>query len=183
MNEFYRSFVETAQSLATERGLQWALPCDGIGKVPKDQAWDLTALAGMVPPPFFRVTDLGFAAPGLARLNSMRERDGLPPLAIIALYSRSTVSLTRASLIPKLAARHAKSRKAKSGVALFLLKVEHSELDGRYPICPHPYSTGLRHVKDVAPRQAAVPDRKSVCAGAGGRGCAPPAGDTRRCRR
>lgn len=85
MNEFYRSFVETAKSLAAERGLPWALPCDSSGKIPKDQAWDLGALAGMVPPPFFRVTDLGFYAPGLAGLNRARGRDGLPPLPARAL--------------------------------------------------------------------------------------------------
>jgi|GEM_PF-247167 Uncharacterized protein conserved in bacteria len=85
MNEFYRSFVETARSLAAERGLQWALPCDDSGKIPKDQAWDLGALAGVVPPPFFRVTDLGFDAPSLAALNSIRERDGRPPLPAAAM--------------------------------------------------------------------------------------------------
>lgn len=85
MNEFYRSFVETARSLASERGLQWVLPCNESGKVPKDQAWDLAALAGMVPPPFFRVTDLGFDTPCLVALNSIRERDGLPPLPAAAM--------------------------------------------------------------------------------------------------
>ena len=85
MNEFYRSFVDTAKSLAAERDLPWALPCDDRGKIPKDQAWDLAALAGMVPPPFFRVTDLGFDAPSLAALNSIRERDGLLPLPAAAM--------------------------------------------------------------------------------------------------
>jgi hypothetical protein len=85
MNEFYRSFIETAQSLAAERGLSWDLPCDSSGKIPKDQAWDLGSLASVVPPPFFRVTDLGFYAPGLVGLNDARERDGLPPLPATAM--------------------------------------------------------------------------------------------------
>ncbi len=111
MNEFYQSFIETAQSLATERGLQWALPSDGGGKVPKDQAWDLAALAGMVPPPFFRVTDLGFDASGLAAVNEIKERNGLTPVPATAMPSRwrdlfQAVVLTEV-LIKKNKPRHA----------------------------------------------------------------------------
>ncbi|GAA0569643.1 hypothetical protein [Caenispirillum bisanense] len=88
MNEFYQTFVETAQALAAARGLPWALPCDGAGKVPRGKAWDLGALAGVVPPPFFRLTDLGFDSSGLAALNEIRKRNGLIPVPATAMPSR-----------------------------------------------------------------------------------------------
>lgn len=85
MNEFYRSFVETAKSMAFERGLQWDLPYNESGKIPKDKAWDLGALAGMVPPPFYRIIDLGFDAAALTILNSIREQEHLPSLSLKAM--------------------------------------------------------------------------------------------------
>ena len=70
MNEFYASFVKTAQNLALERGLLWNLPCDALGKVNKSARWNLTRLCGMVPPPTLWLSDLGYYENCLPALNS-----------------------------------------------------------------------------------------------------------------
>ncbi len=76
MNESYAGFVATAQSLAAERGLRWDLPCDARGAIPKSSRWDLTAAAGMMPPPSILVSSFAIGPGDLAKLNAVRAKMG-----------------------------------------------------------------------------------------------------------
>jgi hypothetical protein len=87
MNDFYRSFVDVAKCLAVANGLPWDLPYDSAGSIAKGQGWNLTKLAGMVPPPAFWLSDLGLYEPGLAGLNLVRAQKNLSPMANVAMPS------------------------------------------------------------------------------------------------
>lgn len=82
MNNFYRRFVENGKSLADSRGLQWDLPVDINGYVPKAARWDLAALCGLVTPPSFWHSSLGYDANALDIINSFREKQNLKQIAV-----------------------------------------------------------------------------------------------------
>lgn len=85
MTEFFQAFVDGARKLAAANNLSWELPVGLDGSVPKQHAWDLTVLAGAVPPPRLRLSDLGSDTSTLAVLNTRRAASDLPPMAAFAL--------------------------------------------------------------------------------------------------
>lgn len=77
MNNFYHRFVEDGKALANSRGLLWNLPIDINGNVSKAARWDLAALCGLVTPPNFWHSSLGYDANALDVLNTFREKKNL----------------------------------------------------------------------------------------------------------
>ncbi|MDF3865377.1 hypothetical protein P3W53_12930 [Pseudomonas denitrificans (nom. rej.)] len=82
MNNFYLRFVENGKSLADSRGLQWDLPVDISGKVPKTARWDLAALCGLVTPPSFWHSSLGYDDNAVDILNTFREKHSLEQIIV-----------------------------------------------------------------------------------------------------
>lgn len=115
MNEFLQSYVETAQAIAAERGLEWNLPCSNAGKVEKRHRWDLTTAAGMVPPPTHWLADLGFDASGLESLNAIRASQGLAPVEQTAMPPRWR-DLFKAVVLTELLVKKNKPRHALDNV-------------------------------------------------------------------
>nr|RAW04106.1 hypothetical protein DBT41_09415 [Aerococcus urinae] len=76
MNDFYRSFIDAAKSIADKNGLRWDVPHDAIGEVVRDHCWNLTLLRGMVPPPIIWMKNLGYDSSALASLNERRVLHG-----------------------------------------------------------------------------------------------------------
>lgn len=82
MNHFYRRFIENGKALARSQGLQWDLPVDTDGNVPKPARWDLAALSGLVTPPYFWHSSLAYYANALETLNVLRDEQHLEPIAM-----------------------------------------------------------------------------------------------------
>ena len=59
MNAGYRAYVDLGRTLAEQRALQWSLPLEPDGRVRKGHGWNLTTLAGDVPPPTHYLNHLG----------------------------------------------------------------------------------------------------------------------------
>src|SRR5487761_1100414 len=59
MNASYRAYVDLGRTLAEQRGLHWSLPLEPDGRVTKGHGWNLTELAGGVPPPRHYMNHLG----------------------------------------------------------------------------------------------------------------------------
>ncbi|RUW64554.1 hypothetical protein EOA31_35605, partial [Mesorhizobium sp. M4B.F.Ca.ET.049.02.1.2] len=81
MNPFYAEYIATAKALAAERGLDWDLVCDDHGKVSEHTRWNLTAIAGLMPPPINYLGQLGVDAPSFAKLNEIRMSMGQAAIA------------------------------------------------------------------------------------------------------
>lgn len=74
MNEFLTRFVEAGQRLATANGLSWDIGDNATGRVAKSERWNLTVLAGQVPPPTLWLTGFEFSE---AELTVLQET--MPP--------------------------------------------------------------------------------------------------------
>ncbi|MBA4078079.1 MAG: hypothetical protein C0508_23830, partial [Cyanobacteria bacterium PR.023] len=85
MNDFYRRFIAHGIELASLHGLQWDLPIDTVGKIPKAARWSLTALCGQVPPPELWHSTLSFDSNALESLNALREQQHLEAIPHQAL--------------------------------------------------------------------------------------------------
>lgn len=81
MNHFYRRFIESGKALATLQGLRWDLPFDTSGNISKTDRWDLAGLCGLVTPPYFWHSSLGFDNNALEGLNALREKENSPLIA------------------------------------------------------------------------------------------------------
>ena len=51
MNPHYSAFIDLGRTLVRERGLQWEMPVDEMGVALDGVGWNLTVIAGDVPPP------------------------------------------------------------------------------------------------------------------------------------
>lgn len=80
MNPYYRAFIELGKTLAREKGLQWDMVLDEAGAVADGVGWNLTAIAGDVPPPTHYLRDFGPELKALAIVNAERVEHGLAPL-------------------------------------------------------------------------------------------------------
>jgi len=69
MNEFLTRLVQAGERLATANGLSWDVGHNATGKVAKSERWNLTALAGQVPPPNLWLTGFEFSEAELAALQ------------------------------------------------------------------------------------------------------------------
>lgn len=78
MNPHYSAFVALGKALAQEKGLQWEMELDETGVVRDGIGWNLTVIAGDVPPPTHYLRDLGLDAKALALVNVERAERGLP---------------------------------------------------------------------------------------------------------
>lgn len=76
MNPHFAAFIELGKSLAAERDLTWDIPLDQGGTALQGNEWDLTALAGDLPP---RRTLRHFSSEQTAidALNTFRSVNGL----------------------------------------------------------------------------------------------------------
>ncbi len=77
MHEPFAAFVQHGQSLAEEKGLDWAISLDSEGKT--DMGWNLTEIAGGLPPGFF-LRDLGQDDKALQLFNVRLAEQGSPAL-------------------------------------------------------------------------------------------------------
>lgn len=75
MNEFLTGFIEAGRRLATANGLLWDIGDSATGKVAKSTRWNLTALAGQVPPPTLWLTGFDFSEAELAALKEIMPPD------------------------------------------------------------------------------------------------------------
>lgn len=101
MNHFYRRFIENSKALARSKGLQWDLPVDTDGIVPKLSRWDLATLSGMVAPPYFWHSSLAYDTNALETLNVLRDKQHLKPIAMQPL-SKHWREYYQASLLNEL---------------------------------------------------------------------------------
>src|ERR1700761_6510183 len=80
MNPHYAAFIELGKALARQKGVTWEMPLDEAGAAQDGVGWNLTAIAGDVPPPRFYLKDLGPDRKALAIINAGRVEAGVPPL-------------------------------------------------------------------------------------------------------
>ncbi|MFM0503223.1 MULTISPECIES: hypothetical protein [Paraburkholderia] len=81
MTPHYSALIDLGKALAQEKGLQWDMPLDETGAASDGVGWNLTIIAGDVPPPTHYLRDLGTEVKALAMVNSERAKQGLAPLA------------------------------------------------------------------------------------------------------
>jgi hypothetical protein len=74
MNPFYIEFIEHGKKMAQDRGVCWDLTIDSTGNAA--EGWNLTSLAGAVPPPTYYLRDFGFEKKVLSLLNEKLAKDG-----------------------------------------------------------------------------------------------------------
>ncbi|SCU84704.1 hypothetical protein CNECB9_4370011 [Cupriavidus necator] len=84
MNAAYLAYVALGQTLAAQRDLVWALPLEPDGRVRKGHGWNLSALAGDVPPPVHYLNHLGRDAKMLKALAEQSK--ALAPAALSAAW-------------------------------------------------------------------------------------------------
>jgi hypothetical protein len=101
MNDAFSAFVTSARSLADGRGLTWNLRVAADGSIDKRSAWDLTAIAGAVPPPVVRLSDLGGDKNTVEVVNERLAAMGRPPVAKAAL-SRGWQDLIKAAVVQQI---------------------------------------------------------------------------------
>jgi Uncharacterized protein conserved in bacteria len=80
MNSHYSAFIDLGKTLADDKGLSWDMPLDETGAACDGVGWNLTIVAGDVPPPSHYLRDLGADAKALAIVNAERAERGLAPL-------------------------------------------------------------------------------------------------------
>ncbi|OXC80737.1 hypothetical protein [Caballeronia sordidicola] len=85
MNPHYSAFIELGKTLVGEKGLSWDIPLDETGVACDGVGWNLTVIAGDVPPPAHYLRDLGPDAKALVIINAQRTEGNLTPLARHAL--------------------------------------------------------------------------------------------------
>jgi hypothetical protein len=78
MSEFLARFVEAGQRLAVANGLAWNIGDNASGKAAKSERWNLTALAGQVPPPALWLTGFEFTEAEIAALKETMPSDHPP---------------------------------------------------------------------------------------------------------
>lgn len=76
MNSNLGHYVTSRQTLASDRGLCWNISLDACGQAEKDEAWDLTRIAGSTGDEKIRLNDFGYDKNILVVLNERREREG-----------------------------------------------------------------------------------------------------------
>lgn len=81
MNDFFSSFVATARAKALDRGLSWEPAFAADGKICKAERWNLTELAGTVPPPTVWLSSFGHTATEVEAINAVRKRRDATPVA------------------------------------------------------------------------------------------------------
>lgn len=86
MNPFYAEYIATAKTLAARRGVNWDLVCDDDGKVSPGTRWNLTAMAGLMPPPTLHLGQLGVDPLSFEKLNTIRATMGQPTLQARAMH-------------------------------------------------------------------------------------------------
>lgn len=77
MNEFYKSYIAGAISLATKSGLPWDIIYTPNGVPHKLERWNLTLLCGLAPPPTIWLPQMRYYSKCLPILNEMRAAIGL----------------------------------------------------------------------------------------------------------
>jgi hypothetical protein len=80
MNPHYSAFIDLGKTLAHGKGLSWDMPLDETGAACDGVGWNITIVAGDVPPPTHYLRDLGADAKALATVNAERAELGLTPL-------------------------------------------------------------------------------------------------------
>jgi hypothetical protein len=80
MNPHYSAFIDLGKTLVREKELRWDMPLDETGAASDGIGWNLTVIAGDVPPPTHYLRDLGPDAKALAIVNAERAERGLTPL-------------------------------------------------------------------------------------------------------
>jgi hypothetical protein len=81
MNPHYSAFIDLGKTLVREKELRWDMPLDETGAAIDGIGWNLTAIAGDVPPPTHYLRDLGSDVKALAIVNAERAERGLTALS------------------------------------------------------------------------------------------------------
>jgi len=116
MNPHYSAFIELGKALVREKGLHWDIPLDEAGAARDGVGWNLTAVAGDVPPPNHYLRDLGAEAKALAIVNAERVERGLMPLPRRAL-AVSWQDLIKAAVAEQLLFRRNTTRYVAQSIA------------------------------------------------------------------
>ncbi|VVD28601.1 hypothetical protein [Paraburkholderia dioscoreae] len=101
MNPHYSAFIELGKTLVREKGLSWNMLLDEQGVARDSVGWNLTAMAGDVPPPLHYLRDLGCDAKALAIVNAERVERDLTPLGKRPL-SAAWQDLIKAAVVEQL---------------------------------------------------------------------------------
>ena len=115
MNDFFCAFVSTGLRLANEHGLVWDLTCGADGRIDRTQRWNLTTLAGMVPPPVKWLPHLSYDENVIPPLNEILIARGLRPVSGGAM-PRSWCDLLKAAVLTEILVKRNKPAFALEGV-------------------------------------------------------------------
>ena len=80
MNPHYSAFIGLGKTLVREKGLSWDMALDETGAACDGIGWNLTVIAGDVPPPTHYLRDFGPDVKALAIVNAERTERSLTPL-------------------------------------------------------------------------------------------------------
>lgn len=80
MTPHYSAFIELGKTFVRQKGLRWEMPLDESGVALDGVGWNLTIIAGEVPPPNNYLRDLGTDEKALAIINPERAELELAPL-------------------------------------------------------------------------------------------------------
>lgn len=111
MNDFFRAFVATGERLASERGLVWNLAYDAEGRIDRSQRWDLTTLAGMVPPPVQWLPKFTYDDAVLVPLSEILAHKGHRSISD-GVLSTSWIALLKAAILNEVLVKKTKPKYA-----------------------------------------------------------------------
>jgi hypothetical protein len=101
MNDMFAGYAESSRALIQSKGVPWELPVLPDGQIDNHAAWDLTQLAGAVPPPTLRLSDLGYDRKTLDAVNNHFAALGRPLVRKAAL-SKGWQDLIKAATVEQL---------------------------------------------------------------------------------
>lgn len=85
MNKNFHIYISAKQKIAEKHDLNWDLIIATDGKIQKDNAWDLNIVSKIPPPPFVRLSNLGYDAKVLKEVNLERRNQHKQELLLSSL--------------------------------------------------------------------------------------------------
>lgn len=101
MNEHLARLVEAGERLAMANRLPWDIGDNATGKAAKSERWNLTALAGQVPPPTLWLTGFTFSEAELAALQATMPPDH-PQLPLRSSMTRGWADLCKSVVLDEI---------------------------------------------------------------------------------
>ena len=80
MNQAFLAYIDLGRTLAAAKGLKWEIPLSNLFSAKDGIGWNLTSIAGDVPPPNHYLRDFGTEEKSLVITNKKRTESGQFPL-------------------------------------------------------------------------------------------------------